>query len=121
MFFAAWARQATEKDNIRVNGGMVRNVLDALGPAGGVSHALPLVTGLKHYLGPFEAAHADGPPVRSRRFAKNRAPSPVSKNFYYEQEDPPFRGGESATALAGACTVRIRSSALLSAARRTWA
>ena len=54
VFFTAWARQATEKDNIRVNGAMVRHVLDALGPQGGIEH-VALVTGLKHYLGPFEA------------------------------------------------------------------
>ena len=31
VFFTAWSRQATEKENIRVNGAMVRHVLDALG------------------------------------------------------------------------------------------
>ena len=54
VFFTAWARQATERENIRVNGAMVSNVLDAVGPALAGGHAA-LVTGLKHYLGPFEA------------------------------------------------------------------
>jgi hypothetical protein len=33
---------------------MVRNLLDAVRPGGSVEH-VALVTGLKHYLGPFEA------------------------------------------------------------------
>ena len=54
VFLTTWLRQATEAENIRVNGGMVRNLLDALSPAGSVQH-VALVTGLKHYLGPFES------------------------------------------------------------------
>src|SRR5689334_15464910 len=47
VFLASWLRQATEAENIRVNAGMVRNLLDALRPAGTVRH-VALVTGLKH-------------------------------------------------------------------------
>src|SRR5262245_22993511 len=54
VFLATWLRQPTEADNIRVNGAMVRNVLDGLSAANSVRH-VALVTGLKHYLGPFEA------------------------------------------------------------------
>src|SRR6185437_8159413 len=54
IFLATWLRQATEAENIRVNSAMVRNVLDAVSAAGSVEH-VSLVTGLKHYLGPFEA------------------------------------------------------------------
>lgn len=50
----AWTRQDTEAENIRVNGGAVRNLLAAVEPAGTVEH-VALMTGLKHYLGPFEA------------------------------------------------------------------
>ncbi|WP_261517823.1 NAD-dependent epimerase/dehydratase family protein, partial [Burkholderia multivorans] len=39
VFFTAWARQATEKENIRVNGAMVRNVLDSLGRRTKLEHA----------------------------------------------------------------------------------
>ena len=53
VFLTTWARQDTEAENIRVNAAMVRNVLDALRVAGSVKH-VALVTGLKHYLGPFE-------------------------------------------------------------------
>jgi nucleoside-diphosphate-sugar epimerase len=31
LFFSVWSRQANEKENIRVNGAMVKNVIEALG------------------------------------------------------------------------------------------
>ena len=52
LFITTWSRQATEAENIRVNAAMVRNLLDALRLAGSLRH-VALVTGLKHYLGPF--------------------------------------------------------------------
>ncbi|MGL4690706.1 MAG: NAD-dependent epimerase/dehydratase family protein, partial [Stenotrophomonas maltophilia] len=52
VFITTWSRQANEAENIRVNGAMVRHLLQALAPAGTVQH-VALVTGLKHYLGPF--------------------------------------------------------------------
>src|SRR5215475_2907432 len=63
LFFTTWSRQATEAENCRVNGAMLANTLSALGRTSNLSHAV-LVTGLKHYLGPFEAyaaAPADTP------------------------------------------------------------
>jgi len=48
------SRQATEAKSISVNAAMVRNVLSAIRPAKTVEH-VALFTGLKHYLGPFEA------------------------------------------------------------------
>ncbi|SAL29823.1 NAD-dependent epimerase/dehydratase [Caballeronia turbans] len=86
VFFTAWSRQATEAENIRVNGAMVANVLAALGPTGALSHAA-LVTGLKHYLGPFEA-YAQGS-VPTTPFREEQGRQPVD-NFYYEQEDRLF-------------------------------
>jgi nucleoside-diphosphate-sugar epimerase len=86
VFFTAWSRQATEAENIRVNGAMVRNVLDALGPSGTLRHAA-LVTGLKHYLGPFEA-YAKGD-IPNTPFREDQGRQPVD-NFYYEQEDRLF-------------------------------
>src|SRR5690349_20009186 len=53
VFFCTWTRQATEAENIRVNGGMLRNLLDAACSARSVQHAA-LVTGTNHYIGPFE-------------------------------------------------------------------
>jgi nucleoside-diphosphate-sugar epimerase len=81
LFFCTWSRQDTELENIRVNGAMLRNVLEALADAP-LEHAA-LVTGLKHYLGPFEAyaqAKPDTPFVESQ-------PRLPYDNFYYEQED----------------------------------
>lgn len=86
VFFTAWAQQATEKENIRVNGTMVGNVLDALRGAGTLRHAA-LVTGLKHYLGPFEA-YATGA-VPETPFREEQGRKDVD-NFYYEQEDRLF-------------------------------
>ncbi|AXF17751.1 SDR family oxidoreductase [Paraburkholderia caledonica] len=86
VFFTAWARQATEQENIRVNGGMVQHVLDALGTTGTLRHAA-LVTGLKHYLGPFEAYAKGTVPITPFREEQGRQ---SVDNFYYEQEDRLF-------------------------------
>lgn len=86
VFFAAWARQANEQENIRVNGAIVRNVLDAVGPALRGGHAA-LVTGLKHYLGPFEAYGLGAVPATPFREEQGRQDV---DNFYYAQEDALF-------------------------------
>jgi nucleoside-diphosphate-sugar epimerase len=86
VFFTAWSRQATEKENIRVNGAMVQHVMDAVGPSGTLAHAA-LVTGLKHYLGPFEAYATGAVPITPFREEQGRQPV---ENFYYEQEDRLF-------------------------------
>jgi nucleoside-diphosphate-sugar epimerase len=86
VFFTAWSRQANEKENIRVNGAIVRNVLDAVGPSLAGGHAA-LVTGLKHYLGPFEAYATGAVPDTPFREAQGRQPV---DNFYYAQEDELF-------------------------------
>jgi nucleoside-diphosphate-sugar epimerase len=86
VFIASWLRQATEAENIRVNAGMVRNLLDALRPAGSVRH-VALVTGLKHYLGPFEAYGQGRLPQTPFREEQGRLDI---DNFYYAQEDEVF-------------------------------
>jgi nucleoside-diphosphate-sugar epimerase len=89
VFFTAWQRQDTEAENIRVNGGMVRDLLAAL------SHAplehVALVTGLKHYLGPFEAYAAGEMPDTPFHEEEPRLDTP---NFYYAQEDELFAAAE---------------------------
>src|SRR4051812_24159481 len=60
VFYTTWSRQPTEADNIRVNGAMLRNVLEGLEHARSLRH-FALVTGLKHYLGPF-APYGRGKP-----------------------------------------------------------
>jgi nucleoside-diphosphate-sugar epimerase len=86
VFIASWLRQPTETENIRVNAAMVRNLLDALRPAGSVRH-VALVTGLKHYLGPFEAYGKGVLPQTPFREEQGRLDI---DNFYYAQEDALF-------------------------------
>ncbi|HLZ30295.1 MAG TPA: SDR family oxidoreductase [Chloroflexota bacterium] len=82
VFFTAWLRQATEAENIATNGAMLRNLLAALEDQHSVRH-VALTTGLKHYLGPFEA-YAKIKPDTPFREDQARLDYP---NFYYEQED----------------------------------
>jgi len=82
----AWSRQETEADNIRVNGGAVRNLLAALEPERSVTH-VALMTGLKHYLGPFEAY---GQGVVADTPFHEEEPRTEAPNFYYTQEDELF-------------------------------
>jgi nucleoside-diphosphate-sugar epimerase len=86
IFLATWLRQPTEAENIRVNAGMVRNVLDAVSDAKSVQH-VALVTGLKHYLGPFEAYGNGTLPETPFR---EEQPRLDLENFYYAQEDEVF-------------------------------
>lgn len=86
VFLATWQRQPTEAENIRVNAAMVRNVLDALSKAKTVQH-VALVTGLKHYLGPFEAYGKGTLPATPFREEQERLDI---ENFYYAQEDEVF-------------------------------
>lgn len=92
VFFTTWARQATEAQNIEVNGAMVRHVLQALGGSGSVRH-VGLVTGLKHYLGPFEAYGKGSLPQTPFRESQGRLDV---ANFYYAQEDEVFAAAEQA-------------------------
>ncbi|QJD57842.1 SDR family oxidoreductase [Pseudomonas sp. gcc21] len=90
VYLTTWARQATEAENIRVNALMIRNVLDALRPAASVRH-VALVTGLKHYLGPFEAYGKGTLPQTPFREEQRRLDV---ENFYYAQEDELFAAAE---------------------------
>jgi nucleoside-diphosphate-sugar epimerase len=85
VFIASWVRRATEAENCLVNGAIVRNLLAALDPSGSLRH-VALVTGLKHYLGPFES-YATAKPETPFREEMPRLPV---ENFYYAQEDEVF-------------------------------
>src|SRR6478609_51413 len=90
VFYTSWARMPTEAENCVVNGAMVRDLFDALTAGGSVQHAA-LLTGLKHYMGPFEAygtgEMADTP------FTEEAGRQDVA-NFYYDQEDAMFAAAE---------------------------
>ena len=88
VFITAWLRQATEAENCRVNAGMVRNLLGAV-EGKKIQHAA-LVTGAKHYMGPFEA-YAKTKMVTPFREEMPRLPY---QNFYYDQEDELFAASE---------------------------
>jgi nucleoside-diphosphate-sugar epimerase len=83
VFFCAWSRQETEAQNIVVNKAMVADLLAALAPGHSVRH-VALVTGLKHYLGPFEAYGQGDLPETPFHEDEERLPV---QNFYYDQED----------------------------------
>jgi nucleoside-diphosphate-sugar epimerase len=91
VFLTTWLRQDTEAENIRVNSAMVRNLLDALRPVGSVEH-VALVTGLKHYLGPFEAYGKGNLPKTPFREEQGRLDV---ENFYYAQEDEVFAAAKT--------------------------
>jgi nucleoside-diphosphate-sugar epimerase len=91
VFITTWMRNATEAENIRVNAAMVRNLLAALAPKKTLRH-VALVTGLKHYLGPFEAYAMSGTlPQTPLRESQPRLPV---ENFYYAQEDEVYIAAE---------------------------
>lgn len=91
VFFTTWMRNDTEEENIRVNSALVRNLLNVLALKKSVQH-VALVTGLKHYLGPFEAYAKEGKlPETPLREEQPRLPLP---NFYYAQEDEVYVASE---------------------------
>ncbi|HEX8446482.1 MAG TPA: SDR family oxidoreductase [Sphingomonas sp.] len=86
VFITTWLRQDSEAANIRVNSAMVRNLLNGLPKPTGPRH-VALVTGLKHYLGPFEAYGKGTLPQTPFREEQGRLDV---ENFYYAQEDEVF-------------------------------
>jgi nucleoside-diphosphate-sugar epimerase len=90
VFIATWLRQPTEAENIRINSAMVRNLLNVVAQAKSVQH-VALVTGLKHYLGPFEAYGKGKLPATPFREEQGRLDV---ENFYYAQEDEVFSAAE---------------------------
>ncbi len=90
VFLCTWMRQPTEAENIKVNSTLVRNLLDALSHGGSVRH-VGLVTGLKHYLGPFESYGKGTLPATPFR---EEQPRLDVANFYYAQEDEVFAASQ---------------------------
>ena len=109
LFFTTWMRNATEAENIRVNGAMIRNALEVVSPKGTVQH-VALVTGLKHYLGPFDAYATGGAqpqtPLREEQpqtpLREEQPQTPLREeqprldveNFYYAQEDEVYAAAD---------------------------
>jgi len=80
-FFTSWQKMDTEEDNCKVNGAMLRNLLEALD--GHPVENVTLVTGGKNYFGSFnDSGKFDV--VTPYREEQQRKPG---LNFYYTQED----------------------------------
>lgn len=90
VFFTAWMKQDTEAENIEVNTATLRNTVDALADENSVRH-VALMTGLKHYLGPFDAYGDTVTAETPFHESEERLDTP---NFYYAQEDELFAGAE---------------------------
>ncbi len=81
LFYGTWKKHDTEAENCRVNGNMLQNTFDAI--SGKKFSRVVLITGLKHYLGPFEA-YASTPMDTPFHETQSRL---NIENFYYTQED----------------------------------
>lgn len=90
VFFATWSRNPTEAENIAVNGTMMRNLLRVIRPKDSLEH-FALITGLKHFIGPFEMYAQVAPPLTPFRETLPRLDIP---NFYYDLEDQVFAAAE---------------------------
>ncbi|KAJ4791491.1 hypothetical protein LUZ62_042737 [Rhynchospora pubera] len=86
VFYTAWSNQGTETANREVNSAMLRNVLAAVVPSCPNLQHVCLLTGRKHYTGPFDAngkiqGHVHDPPYYED------LPRLETPNFYYDMED----------------------------------
>lgn len=90
LFQAAWTPAETEEEACEINARQLSNVLDGLGSAGNSLQHVALVTGVKHYLGPFNDFGRYLPETPFREDTP-RLPIP---NFYYDQEDVLFSAAQ---------------------------
>jgi nucleoside-diphosphate-sugar epimerase len=83
VYFTTWIPKGNEADNIVANRKLVKDIFSGLEKANTLQHSA-LVTGLKHYMGPFESYGTKE--IRDTPFHEDeeRVSSP---NFYYAQED----------------------------------
>ena len=85
VFFCTWQRKATEAENIKVNGALLENLLTSLRSTRTLTH-FALVTGTRHYLGPFEK----GVQISAETPFREEAPRLPMEHFYYTWEDMLF-------------------------------
>jgi nucleoside-diphosphate-sugar epimerase len=86
LFQATWTPADSEEEASKINAGHLRLVLDALRAGRHVPRHVALVTGVKHYLGPFKDFGRFLPDTPFRE----DAPRLPLENFYYAQEDVLF-------------------------------
>ena len=90
LFQAAWTPADTEEEACEINARQFSNVLDGLQAGGHPLAHVVLITGVKHYLGPFKDFGRYLPETPFREDTP-RLPIP---NFYYDQEDVLFAAAE---------------------------
>ena len=90
LFQASWTPAQTEEEACRINATQLSNVLDGAKAAGHVPKHVALVTGVKHYLGPFKefGRHLPDTPFLEE------TPRLPTRNFYSDQEDVLFSAAE---------------------------
>ncbi|KAH7515134.1 hypothetical protein FEM48_Zijuj11G0163700 [Ziziphus jujuba var. spinosa] len=91
IFYVTWTNRISEAENCAANGAMFRNVLSAVIPNAPNLRHICLLTGGKHYLGPFESIgkiQAHDPPFHEDM------PRLDAPNFYYTLEDILFEESE---------------------------
>jgi nucleoside-diphosphate-sugar epimerase len=86
LFQASWTPADTEEEACRINAQHLSNVLDGLQAAGHSVEHVVLITGVKHYLGPFKDF---GRFLPDTPFLEDTPRLPIP-NFYYDQEDVLF-------------------------------
>jgi len=84
VFWAAWIKMDTEEATCDKNREITENLIDNL--PSGFEHFV-LVTGTKHYIGPFDNQDKDRPLLTP---FKTSLPRRNVRNFYYDQEDVMF-------------------------------
>ncbi|EPS65468.1 progesterone 5-beta-reductase [Genlisea aurea] len=84
LFYATWANKSTEAENCEINSRMFQNVLDCIIPSSPSLKHICLVTGRKHYIGPFESFGKIEP--HDPPFTED-LPRLDHINFYYDLED----------------------------------
>ena len=89
VFYTTWINKVREVDNVEANGDMLKNLLTGL-PAK-INHFV-LLTGLKHYIGPFDAGES-GQTVFPTPYKESFGRLP-GENFYYTLEDILFKRAE---------------------------
>lgn len=90
LFQASWTPAGTEEEAGRINAQQLANVLDGAKAAGHQLTHVALVTGVKHYLGPFKDF---GRYLPETPFLEDSPRLPIP-NFYYDQEDVLFAAAE---------------------------
>ncbi|XP_058189593.1 (S)-8-oxocitronellyl enol synthase ISY1-like [Rhododendron vialii] len=88
LFYTTWTNRSNETENCQANGAMLRNVLNTLIPNAPNLQHICLLTGRKHYTGPFELAGKDklSFPAHDPPFHED-LPRLDVPNFYYTLED----------------------------------